>query len=78
MLINYIFSYDTKSGIDRKIFDLLINDYDDIKDSITNGIITAYDILNYKMTPSAYFHILIATFGILMILAKFIDFLKKS
>lgn len=74
MLVNYVFSYDTKSRIDKKIFDLLVNDYDDIKDNITNGIITAYDILNYKMTPSAYFHILIALFSILMIISKFVEF----
>lgn len=78
MLINYVFSFDPKSGIDRKIYDLLSNDYDDIKDTITNGIITAHDILNYKMTPSAYFHIMIAISGILIIIGKFIAFLGTA
>ena len=78
MLINYAFSYDKYSGIDKKVFDLLLNDYDDIKDNITNGIITAHDILNYKMTPSAYFHILIAIVGILIIFSRFLNFLNTS
>lgn len=70
MLINYTYSTNESNLLDNKMFSLLKNDYDEIKDEITNGIIEAHDLFYYSITPAGYIYVLISIIGIILIYAK--------
>lgn len=79
ILINYVFTRSEYVNIiPGDLFDILNNDYDDIKDNITNGIIELYDIFTYKMTPAAYSYILISIVGVALIMMKYFEFTSPS
>jgi hypothetical protein len=70
MLINYIYKDNISSLLNDNIFNLLKNDYDEIKDEITNGIIEAHDLFYYSITPAGYIYVMITIIGFLLIYAK--------
>lgn len=74
VLINYNFPIQSESALlDSKMYNMLKNDYDEIKDEITNGIIEAHDLFYYSIIPAGYIYILIAIIGIALIYAKSIN-----
>ena len=60
ILLNYTYTENKLSNLHDTFFTLLRNDYDEIKDELTNGIIETHDLFNYSIIPAGYIYIAIA------------------